>query len=215
VQRLQVGGTARVAFTDGAPLRVRQSPGGEIVTTLAEGTAMTIIGGPVCQGNFSWWQLQAGSVNGWSAEGDLEGYYIEPLGGGVGQTPNDIAQPPQQPPQNPGDIAAPVTATPTLDLEIVGVVLGDGDCSSAPPQRLTLNGGFRTNTPDGTLALRNAPTDEFPFMQVGHNVSGTIIAGPVCHGGYRVWRVSFVQNGGTVTGWLNEGTPGRYFLDPL
>lgn len=140
-------------------------------------------------------------------------------GGGVVQGADDLAPPPvpPDPPQNPPDDFAPPqpTLTPTSELEIVGVVLGDGNCSSAPQQRLQMGAQFRTNVPDGTLAMRHAPTDEFPFMQIGHNLTGTVIAGPVCHGGYRVWRVALVQNGQAVEGWLNEGTPQRYFLDPL
>jgi len=78
--RLSVGIRARVTFTDGTPLRLRQTPGGTFIRDLPEGTPFTIIGGPSCQGAYTWWniQLDDGAI-GWSAEGDIDTYFIEPI----------------------------------------------------------------------------------------------------------------------------------------
>ena len=71
---------ARVTFTDGRPLNVRITPGGTILTIQEEGEEFTIIDGPECQGNFTWWRIQLrNSAQGWVAEGDFDDYYIEPL----------------------------------------------------------------------------------------------------------------------------------------
>jgi len=61
-------------------LRVRDTPGGEYQFTLNEGTPFLIVGGPQCQGSYTWWQvrLQDGRV-GWAAEGDNELYFMSPL----------------------------------------------------------------------------------------------------------------------------------------
>lgn len=77
--RLQTGIRARVTVTDGTPLRLRETPGGVYLRDMAEGTEFAIIGGPQCQGNYTWWQLQLDNgQQGWSAEGDTDTYFIEP-----------------------------------------------------------------------------------------------------------------------------------------
>jgi hypothetical protein len=75
---MAVGIHGRVTFSDGTPTRLRASPGGEIVLAMPEGFEFNVVGGPQCQGEFTWWQLQVpdGRV-GWSAEGDSQKYYIE------------------------------------------------------------------------------------------------------------------------------------------
>lgn len=78
--RVEVGNVARVTFTDGQPLNVRNTPGGSRVGQMPEGTDFVIIGGPQCQGGYTWWQIQrtgVGAITGWVAEGDSDGYYIE------------------------------------------------------------------------------------------------------------------------------------------
>lgn len=78
--RLSVGIRARVTFTDGTPLRLRATPSGTFIRDLQEGTAFTVIGGPTCDSNFTWWNIQLDNgTSGWSAEGDLDTYFIEPL----------------------------------------------------------------------------------------------------------------------------------------
>jgi len=45
---------------------------------MAEGTIFDVIGGPVCQDGFTWWQIRTldGSLTGWSAEGSSEDDYF-------------------------------------------------------------------------------------------------------------------------------------------
>ena len=96
ISQVAVGDQARVSFTDGTPLRLRDAPGGTWVRDMAEGTQFTIIGGPQCQGNYTWWQVQlSDGQTGWSAEGDSGGYFMEPYtGGGPGAgAPGDVAPP--------------------------------------------------------------------------------------------------------------------------
>jgi len=78
--RLEVGMRARVTFTDGTALRLRTTPGGSIITSMPEGTPFNLIGGPLCQEGFTWWNIELDDgTAGWSAEGDDENYFIEPL----------------------------------------------------------------------------------------------------------------------------------------
>jgi hypothetical protein len=87
--RLIVGESARVTFTDGLPLRVRQAPvvaDGNIVAQLGEGTVFDVTAGPECSpipgstDTFLFWEIFVPSlgISGWAAEGDLSSYYIEP-----------------------------------------------------------------------------------------------------------------------------------------
>ncbi len=78
--RLAVGGQGQVAFTGGTPSRLRDAPGldGAQVALMAEGTPFDVIGGPWCADGYRWWQLQlADGTQGWSAEADAAGYFLE------------------------------------------------------------------------------------------------------------------------------------------
>ena len=81
--RLQPGARARVTFTDGTPLRVRRDPSksGAILGQMPEGTQFTILEGPKCVDQGSWWRIQTddGNFNGWVLEGEGGVYYVEPL----------------------------------------------------------------------------------------------------------------------------------------
>lgn len=207
--RLQVGSSARVSFTNGIPLRVRATPGGQIITQIAEGTAFTVIGGPQCQGNYAWWQIRtSGGTEGWSAEGDVNSYFIEPV----------------QPRSQADVIVSLPTATPTPQLMIAvlptatpGLVIAAPEdiCNLAPTTRLQPQMQARTNTPGGTLAMRFSPTDEFPSNQIPHNSVVSVQGQSRCREGYRIWPVAVTLDGQIVTGWVSEGTQQQYFLDPL
>lgn len=77
--RVAVGSLAIVSFA-GIPLNVRDVPGGNRIAQLEDGTALTVNGGPQCQGVYTWWRIAVPTtgVSGWVAEGDANRYYIEP-----------------------------------------------------------------------------------------------------------------------------------------
>ncbi len=78
VSRLRVGDTAQVILRDG-PVRARREPGGEIVDLLYRGYTLRVIGGPVCEGGFQFWNvLLRGDVSAWVAEGSADEYFIAP-----------------------------------------------------------------------------------------------------------------------------------------
>ena len=73
---------ARVTLSDTnpLPLRVRATPGGDYVLSIDEGTQFSVIGGPQCADNFTWWQIRLDNgTTGWSAEGDATKYFMEPV----------------------------------------------------------------------------------------------------------------------------------------
>lgn len=81
--RLAVALRARVTFTDGTPLRVREAPGksSRVLKTIPEGTEVFILEGPQCKDGGVWWRMQTsnGSVSGWVMEGEKGVYYLERL----------------------------------------------------------------------------------------------------------------------------------------
>lgn len=217
-QRLTVGEGARVTFTNGQPLNLRSQPGGGLVATLQEGTEATVLSGPVCQDSFSWWQLSVvagAAVSGWAAEGDLTDYYLEPWQtGGVG--PAGAA----------GNLTIAPTATP-LQLQIVTVVppatpvvSGPNDiqsgqnCRLAPPPQLQIGMPVIAASGAGTYALRYNLNDPVPQHQVLPGTQGTVVGGPACKDGYRLWQFQFNLNNELVTGWVSEGTQAEYFVIP-
>ncbi len=82
--RLAVGDFGRVTQTTpgetAVPVRVRDVPGksGNVVGQIGDGDLFQVIDGPTCKDNYAWWKIQAQGVQGWVAEGDSSGYFVEP-----------------------------------------------------------------------------------------------------------------------------------------
>ncbi len=216
--RLTVGQAARVTFTNGTPLRVRTTPGGAVITQIPEGTVVQVIGGPQCQGQYAWWQIQLDDgTQGWSAEGDMQDYYLEPWGATLAPPPQlpTLAPPAFVPTQTPLTLAVPPAAIVTIPPVLIGPGVTLSDCSNAPPTRLQMDMIVITAPTDGTYALFANLEDPTPYRQVPPNTTATIIGESSCKNSYRFWPVSLTLNGETVTGWLSEGTQQEYFLIPL
>lgn len=66
---LRIGAEVAVANTSGVGLRLRGEPGidGEIITTLAEGTGLTIISGPFYVDGHLWWNVKSAAGTGYCA----------------------------------------------------------------------------------------------------------------------------------------------------
>ncbi|MCB9437673.1 MAG: FecR domain-containing protein [Anaerolineales bacterium] len=79
LSRLYVGDTARVIVQSG--LSLRDEPGflSVIIAYLAYQEEVLVIDGPVCANDFRWWYVRTEEdVEGWSAEGGIDAYYLEP-----------------------------------------------------------------------------------------------------------------------------------------
>ncbi len=63
------GDVARV-FGTGNGLRIRSAPNtdGAILTTVPDGTSLTVLGGPQDGSGLVWWNVQFGSITGWAAD---------------------------------------------------------------------------------------------------------------------------------------------------
>lgn len=218
---LSIGSTAQIANTDGIPLRVRETPGGSVLTEAAEGTAFTVIDGPECFNGYTWWQIEftnTGTV-GWSAEGDAEDYWVEIL------VP---AQPTATPTLIPTAIPPEATAEPiaesteeAIDSEATEAVIaddglaGDGNCDASPETRITVGINVLVQVQGGLLAFRASPLDATPVAQLPDLLELPVVGGPACRAGYRQWQVRATVDGTLRDGWVSEGTLTRYFLEPI
>jgi hypothetical protein len=78
--RLAAGRTGRV--TPGLPNTLRTLPAaGQTLGQIPAGEAFTVLGGPQCANGIWWWQVQYGSIIGWTGEGQNGTYWLEPYTG--------------------------------------------------------------------------------------------------------------------------------------
>lgn len=79
--RLVTGQSARVL--DGAPNRIREYPGVDapVVGEIPSGATFSIVSGPSCDGvsSIMWWYIDYDGITGWTAEGQDDTYFTEPL----------------------------------------------------------------------------------------------------------------------------------------
>jgi uncharacterized protein YraI len=70
--------TATVAGTDGSGVRIRSGPGRQHATlaTLAEGTVLTILGGPRSDGEREWLQVERADAAGYPLQGWVASQYL-------------------------------------------------------------------------------------------------------------------------------------------
>jgi hypothetical protein len=79
--RLNVGDNARLISTT-VPNRLRANPttAGDQIGVIAAAGEFTILEGPVCANGYAWYRVQYLDMQGWTAEGSAEAYFIEPMG---------------------------------------------------------------------------------------------------------------------------------------
>jgi hypothetical protein len=85
--RLEAGGQGRVSDDDPRPLNVRSGPGTNFprVGQLAIGSTFDVIEGPQCNDGFAWFLInRGGNFEGWIAESDASGYFVEPVNAPAG-----------------------------------------------------------------------------------------------------------------------------------
>jgi hypothetical protein len=78
--RLAEEQNARVVTGLGAN-NLRNAPGtdAEQIGQLPEAAEVEVLAGPVCDAGLSWWQVRSGELEGWTAEGQAEQYWLEPV----------------------------------------------------------------------------------------------------------------------------------------
>jgi hypothetical protein len=129
--RLAIGGHGQVTVTPSGqvpvPIRVRETPGrsGKVIGQLRDGMAFEVKEGPTCKDSYAWWHIVAESLEGWVAEGDSNGYYVEPT-----ETTGDAGGS-KNPQAGPTATLAPVTATAERDLRFAEFRPGQVDTTGS------------------------------------------------------------------------------------
>ncbi len=80
--RLAVGEYATVMPGSSTRVRSRPSTGGKVVSQLDPGMVFKLLEGPTCADGFVFWRVEHASIpggSGWTAEGDLAEYFVEPV----------------------------------------------------------------------------------------------------------------------------------------
>lgn len=118
--RLTVGTQGRVVATSVA---LRSQPGTSwpsvVIGQMPLGGVFSVLAGPTCANGYYWWQVNYNGVTGWTAEGDVGGYWLEPQGSTSCTPPTRLQA---------GRTGRNITATPSLLLSAPGgsgVMLGE------------------------------------------------------------------------------------------
>lgn len=79
-EQLVLGERGRVLPDDPRPVNVRTEAGTDsrILTQMPINAIFTVLEGPLCKDNYSWYRVSYRESDGWIAEGDLTSYYVEP-----------------------------------------------------------------------------------------------------------------------------------------
>lgn len=83
--RLRIGERGRVTPGDpnslnSIPAPSRRDPNVRRLTLIPGGGEFLVVGGPVCNFGYRWWQVQYNGFTGWTAEGENTTYWLEPIG---------------------------------------------------------------------------------------------------------------------------------------
>jgi len=77
--RLAINMIGRVTYDPPDPSDIWANPGSGKIATMPPGTSFTVIAGPICVNNLTWWTVQWKGIQGWTAEGKEDTYWLEPL----------------------------------------------------------------------------------------------------------------------------------------
>jgi len=192
---LKIDEWAMVSEDPPLPNRMRNQPGfsGDLVGQASPGEKVLVLEGPTCADGYAWWLIQRlDGLKGWSAEGNLEGYWLiplQPLAGEWRTTENTITLTADQI-DSADDIEAAIIKV-TAGNTRPGKVILDG--SSGPfvftgidrsinvfVSNLTLQGEYQAsieNCDDG-LFFDNFPLANILVEGIGFNCNGHgIVAG--------------------------------------
>lgn len=73
---LTIGEEGHVLPGSGNNVRVTPSVQGSRVGSLQPGVTFTVVGGPECADGYLWWQVESGSISGWTVQGDSSDYWV-------------------------------------------------------------------------------------------------------------------------------------------
>ena len=190
--RLAVGMVGHVD-RNGFPNNMRAQPGesGELVGEIPPGAEFTVIDGPRCGSDISFWLVSYNGIQGWTAEGQGDQYFLIPgiASEGVEIIPTE---------GGPTPIAQP-TQIPTYTCAGITSRLNIGVMAQVTP-------GLPNN-------LRAQPGESGAYLgEIPPGIPFTIVGGPECNSNLLWWQVNYQ---GTI-GWTAEaGSIDDFWIAPL
>lgn len=190
--RLIIGDIGHVD-PDGFPNNLRAQPGesGQLSGEIPAGAEFTVIDGPRCASDISFWLVSYDGSQGWTAEGQGESYFVNP-----GAVPT-------------GDGAQPTSASPTAVAEPTQIPIFT--CAGIT-SRLYV-GRMAQVTPGLPNNIRAQPGESGAYVgEIPPGVPFEIVGGPQCNSNLQWWQVNYQ---GTI-GWTAEaGSVDDYWLEPV
>ena len=184
--RLIIGEQGQVSDAGANNLRSQPSTNGLRNGQIPAGGIFIVLEGPVCADGFAWWRVDYNGLIAWTAEGQGDEYWLNPLG--------PISE--QQ-----TTITATATSSQTGD-EVA--------CPGFLPSRLIVGEQGRV-IPGPANNMRVEPISGAELItEIPGGASFFVLEGPICEGGLAWWRVDY--NG--TTGWTAEGSDNTYWLEP-
>jgi parallel beta-helix repeat protein len=221
---LETDAWAMVSLDPPLPLRMRSQPGfsGEFVGQALPGEKVLVLEGPSCADGYAWWLIQRlDGLKGWSAEGNLEGYWLiplQPLAGEWRTTENTITLTAGQI-DSADDIEAAIIKV-TAGNTRPGIVILDGSNGSFVftgddrslnifVSNLTLQGEFQAtieNCDDGlffdNFPLENILVEGIEFYCKGHGiVAGGEFKNVIINNNIFNAKLSGIEIGGASSDW--------------
>ena len=187
IPRLIIGEQAIVTPGSSNNVRDAASRDANRVGTIDGGEVVTVLDGPVCADGFNWWQVEFAEATGWTVEGTLDEYWVEPYEEETEATPVPEASATDVPPDEPiRSFEPPIEVVNTLVIGgRVRVINDDPDAG-----RLTLT--VRAEPSRSGARVVQALEDDLL----------TIIGGPEEAEGLRWWQIETARGS---KGWVAEG----------
>lgn len=191
VPRLVVGEMGRVVPGDPNNMRDAPSRSGAQIGAIAGGDTFDVLDGPVCSGGLNWWQVDYKGQVGWTVEGTVDEYWIEPY------DPNPPTATPLPPTRTPMPTATSLPAVKFEPLHPVINVLEVGG------KARVISDDPRTD--DITLLVRSEPAKSASVVTnlVADQVV-TLLAGPVDADSLFWWQIETPDG---KQGWVVEALP--------
>lgn len=189
--QLIIGETARVL--PGDPNNVREIPSreGALTGTIPGGEVFQVLDGPVCADGFNWWQVEYGTLTGWTVDGTGAEYWLEPYEVPAIQNTDVPPTPTSEPVFAPAaQFVTPLEAVNVLAVGAQVRVINDDPYAGSI-----------------SLTMRAEPgLNGAPIRQASEGDVLTIVDGAQEMDGLRWWQVE--TPGGTV-GWVIDGQADR------
>jgi uncharacterized protein YraI len=83
IPRLTIGGQGIVLLGAADNVRSEPSTQGALIGRIAGGASFIVLEGAICSGDFIWWRVESGAIQGWTVEANTSDYFVRPINGRI------------------------------------------------------------------------------------------------------------------------------------